>query len=329
MRKMTKLAALAMALMVTPALGEDFPSRNIDLIFPWTPNASMAANQILAEAVGEELGVSIPVISTPGAAGTKAYMTAMGRPADGYTIMDAWVAPLVLQPVLGKADWTYKDAVPLHAGVSNAFSIGIKSGDERFSNLQELMEYGKAHPGELRYSSGSRNNLPHMVIARVLQSYGVVAQNIPFGSDADAFQNLKSGEIDFSYVNVNNWQQDKEAVDVVLVMSDLDESSEAYGGAPNFNDFDRDFGLSGLASMGWDWWVISPDVPQEKVDVLRKAMVAAVTKDETKEKIRALGYVPLQWDYDQYDEIVGPVQEQLGKMAEALAWEQEQLKKLN
>ena len=46
--------------------------------------------------MGEELGVSVQVVSTPGAGGTKAFKTAMKRPADGYTIFDGYVAPLFL-----------------------------------------------------------------------------------------------------------------------------------------------------------------------------------------------------------------------------------------
>ena len=132
----------------------------------------MSVSQLIANAMGDELGVDIPVISLPGAAGTEGQITAMSRPADGCTIFDGYVAPLVLQPVLGNADWSYSDLKPLHSAVSNAFAIGGCIEETRGSNLEEMMEYAKASPGELRYSSGSRNNLPHMVIGKVLQSYG-------------------------------------------------------------------------------------------------------------------------------------------------------------
>lgn len=119
-------AATAVAVIgATPALAE-FPERPVENVFPWSAGVAMATSQIVSNALGEELGVSVPVISTPGAAGTKAFRTAMNRPADGYTIIDGYVAPLVLQPVLGNADWTYEDFKPLHAVVSNAFSIGSR-----------------------------------------------------------------------------------------------------------------------------------------------------------------------------------------------------------
>ena len=113
---MKKLLVLATAaLLLAGNARAEFPDRNIENIYPWGPGATMSASQIIADAMGQELNVNISVVSTPGAAGTKAFMTAMEKPADGYTIIDGYVAPLVLQPMLGKANWTYADFKPLWA----------------------------------------------------------------------------------------------------------------------------------------------------------------------------------------------------------------------
>ncbi|UZD89730.1 tripartite tricarboxylate transporter substrate-binding protein [Cognatishimia activa] len=325
----TGFAAAAFATFGAGAAMAEFPERTIELIHPWGPGNAMAVSQIIAKAMGEELGVDMPVISTPGAAGTKGQITAMQRPADGYTVFDGYVAPLVLQPVLGNADWTYSDFTPLHAAVSNAFAIGGRPGESRWSNFEEMMAYGKANPGELRYSSGSRNNLPHMVIAKVLQSYGVVAQNVPYTQDGNAVKDLKSGVLDFAFVNVGNYIQDKPAFNIMLVLSELPGAKASYDGAPSIADLSIDLGLSGLAPMGWTWWIVNPDTPDAEVAKLRAAMTAAMKRDDVRSAIEAVGFVPLEWDHTQYDAIVGPVAGQLGAMGNALDWEVEELKKLN
>ena len=82
------IAAIAAgALWATDAAAE-FPERTVENIFPWTQGAAMAASQIVAKAMSEELGETITIVSTPGAGGTKSFITAMGRPADGYIIID-------------------------------------------------------------------------------------------------------------------------------------------------------------------------------------------------------------------------------------------------
>lgn len=325
----TGLGALCAVIMSAGTAVAEFPERTIELIHPWGPGTAMSVSQIIAKAMGEELGVDMPVISTPGAAGTKGQITAMSKPADGYTIFDGYVAPLVLQPVLGNADWSYDDFKPLHAAVSNAFSIGGRIDETRWSNFEEMMEYGKANPGELRYSSGSRNNLPHMVIAKVLQSYGVVAQNIPYSQDGNAIKDLKSGVLDFSFVNVGNYIQDKEAFNIMLVLSELPGAKASYDGAPSITDLSIDLQLSGLAPMGWTWWIVNKDTPDDVTAELREAMTAAMKRDDVRAAIEKVGFVPLDWDHTQYDEIVGPVADQLGAMGNALKWEEDELKKLN
>ncbi|MEC7764959.1 MAG: tripartite tricarboxylate transporter substrate-binding protein [Pseudomonadota bacterium] len=324
----TALTALTIASAPLAATAQDFPRRTIELIFPWGPGAAMAGSQILAEAMADELGVSMPVISTPGAAGTKAFMIAMNKPADGYTIIDGYVAPLVLQPVLGNADWTYDDFIPLHAASSNAFAIGTAAGNDRWADFEEMMAYCAANPGELRYSTGSRNNLPHMVIAKALQGYNCVAQNIPYTANGDAMSDLKNGVLDFGFINVGEFQQNGDDYDIKLVLSELPASAEQFGNAPSIADLDIDLGLSGLAPMGWNWWLVHKDTPQERVDVLRAAMKAATEDPEVQQKAAALGFTFLEWDYDQYEEIVGPVAGQLEAMGDALKWEEEQLSKL-
>ena len=114
MKKGTILLITVMLLLSTSlfaagqgeADGAGYPARTIETIFPWGPGTAMSVSQIVASALGEELGVSMTVISTPGAAGTKAFQTVLNKPADGYAVFDGYVAPLVLQPILGNADWT-------------------------------------------------------------------------------------------------------------------------------------------------------------------------------------------------------------------------------
>lgn len=285
----------AIVLIISPiAQAAEFPDRTIEVIFPWTPGTSMSVAQIIAEKMGERLGVALTVISPPGAAGTKALATVDNRPADGYAIMDGYVAPLVLQPVLGNGDWTYEDYAPLRSTLSAPFSIGIRQGDNRWANFDEVMAWGKENPNQLRYSSGARNTLPHMGMAKVLQEYGVVAQNIPYAGDAEARKDLLSGILDFDFANVGAYRQDPDAYNILLVMSELDGAKAAYRGAPDIVDLGIDLELSGLAPMGWSWWVVRKDTPAKQLAVLRASMRRAMTDPDVREAIANLGVVPLE-----------------------------------
>ena len=58
----TTLAAAAIVAVSTGAALAEFPERTIELIHPWGPGNAMSVSQIIAKAMGEELGVDMPVI---------------------------------------------------------------------------------------------------------------------------------------------------------------------------------------------------------------------------------------------------------------------------
>ena len=316
---------LAASLLTAGAAQAEFPERNIEDIYPWAPGATMAASQVIADAMGEELGVNIAVVSTPGAAGTKAFLTALEKPADGYTLIDGYVAPLVLQPMFGKADWTFEDFTPLWAATSNSFAIVVRKDETRFQDLPSLIAYARDHAGELRYSPGSTDTLPHMVAARVMQASDMVAQVVPYPEIDNAVKDLRGGVLDFMVINPGVYRTNKDELQVLAVLSDLERSSETYDGAPLVESFGIELGMKGLAPMGWNWWLVHKDTPADVVEALRAAMGKAVNREDVQAKLLGMGYVPLGYGPEQYEEIVGPVAADLQSGVDAIAWEKEKL----
>lgn len=317
-------AAVGAAVLAGPAAAE-FPERNIESIYPWAPGATMAASQVIADAMGEKLGVNISVVSTPGAGGVKAFETALSKPADGYTLFDGYVAPLVLQPMQGHADWTYTDFTPLWSATSNAFAIAVRADESRFETVKDLLDYAAAHPGELRYSPGTAGALPHMVAAKVMQQTGAVAQLVPYPEIDNAVRDLRGGILDFMVINPGVYKVNRDDVSILAVLSTLERSSYTYDGAPLIGAEGIDMGMSNLSPMGWNWWLVRKDTPEEIVDALQNAMGEVMTDEAIQTKLLEMGYVPTLFAPDQYEEIVGPVAEQLQGGIDAIAWEKEQL----
>lgn len=316
----TGLSALAATVLISGAAYADFPERNIENIFPWGPGGAMSVSQIIADAMGDELGVSIPVVSTPGAGGVKAFETANAKPADGYTIFDGYVAPLVLQPLLGNADWSHSDFTPLHSATANAFAIIVRQDDDRFQTLDDLVEHMKANPGKVRYTTGSPTNLPHMVLANVLKVNGIYGKVVPYDEMEQGVKDMRSGVLDFMMSNPAFYKTNKEHVRALAAMSEQPAVSEIYDGAPLIGDLGYDLGMTGLAPMGWNWWLVHKDTPPEVVETLRDAMAAALAREDVQERIINTGFVPTGYSAEEYDEVVGAVGGQLQGGIDAIEW---------
>jgi tripartite-type tricarboxylate transporter receptor subunit TctC len=325
MKRMKTVMLAAVSLLLAGSAQAEFPERNIENIYPWGPGATMAASQVIADAMGNELGVNISVVSTPGAAGTKAFQTALEKPADGYTIVDGYVAPLVLQPMFGKADWTYEDFTPLWSATSNSFAIVVRKDDERFPDFPAMINHAKENPGKLRYSPGVTDALPHMVAAKIMQTSDFVAQVVPYPEIDNAIKDLRGGVLDFMVINPGVYASNKDEVRVLAVLSELERASETYGGAPRVQDFGIDLGMKGLAPMGWNWWLVRKETPQDVVARLQEAMGKALAREDIQQKLLGMGYVPLGFGPEVYEEIVGPVAADLKSGVDAIAWEKEKL----
>lgn len=324
----TAAVAITLSTVVGGAVSaQDYPSRPLQHFYPWpAKGATFAASQIIADAMSDELGQKMQVVSRPGAGGLTAFNAAIAEPADGYTTIDGYIAPLVIAPLNGKAEYTYKDFIPLQFAMSNTFAIVARADDDRFNDLAGLLEYIKANPGKTRYSGGPDQALPHLIAASLMQANDAISRYIPYNGTIDGVKDLRAGVLDWAVALPGMYRANESHLKVIAVLGDSPAAKAWYGGAQSAKDAGFDAGLSGLGQVGWTWWLAPAGTPDAAVTVLRDAMSAALARAEVREKVEGLGFVLDGFTYDQYEEKVGPVADQLTKAKAAIAWEKEAIK---
>ena len=330
-RTMLALSGIVLgASLLATAASAEYPERRIQLVYPWTPGTpTYAVSQIIADAMGNELGVQMPVVAKPGAGGVNAFMAALNEPADGYTALDGYVAPLIISPLFEKTEYTFADFVPLYSATSNAFAIATRADEDRFTDFPSFIAYLQAHPGETRYTGGADLALPHMVAAKVLQHYEAVSRPVPYGDLADGTKDLRGGVLDWMVVNPGIYRSNTDHLRIIAVLSELPEVVEIYEGAQRVEDYGMELGLTGLAPMGWNWWLVKAGTPDDVVATLRDAMGKALEKPEVRDKILQIGFVPTGYTPDQYMEVAQSIHDQLQSATDAITWEKEAIQALD
>lgn len=307
--------------------GRQFPDRQVQNIFPWAPGTAYAVSQVVANRMAEELGQPLVVTSTTGAAGVLAATTVLENPADGYTIFDGYVAPLVLSPLFDVAEYTYEDFTPLYGVAANAFAVGSRPDEDRWSDLPSLLEYGRQNPGELRYSAGPEISLPNMIATAMLREAGVVARLVPYQDAGASWNDFAAGELDFMIMNAGTYAAQKNNVRVSAVLSDIPVGEGGIPG-PLVSEYGIDIGVGGLAAMGWTWWVVKNGTPEDRVEILREAMYAALSDPQVAKDISGLGFTPLNPDDftpADYDETVSGIRDDLSAALDAIDWMRNEL----
>jgi tripartite-type tricarboxylate transporter receptor subunit TctC len=174
-----------------------FPNRVIKLIVPVAPGGGAdAVARMVTEKMSLSLGAPIIIENKAGASGSIAAMEVARAAADGYTLMQCFVATHSTNPAVLKirydpiADFS---AIGMMAQTSNVLVVGEKS---RAKNLQEFLALARARPGGMSFSSAGSGSATHLIMEYLENQSGVNLVHVPYKGAAPAMQDLLGGQVD-------------------------------------------------------------------------------------------------------------------------------------
>lgn len=199
---MKLLKLITASLFLTASIGASyaapFPDHAIRLIAPFMAggNVDISARTI-AQGLTEQLGQSIIVENKPGANTMIGTDYVAKSPADGYTLLLAGAEGLAINPhVYKKVNYdALKDfsAVGLVGSFPFALVINPKL---QVNNLAEFIEYAKARPGKLNYSSWGIGSTSQIAFEKLKQTSGIDLVHVPFQGAAPAITAVAAGDVD-------------------------------------------------------------------------------------------------------------------------------------
>lgn len=194
--------ALTLAFNASTALAQDFPSRAIKLVVPYSAGGLPdVMARIIAQRVTESIGQPVLVENLPGAGGIGGTETVVKAAADGYTLLVTDGSQLTVNPHLySKLSYdpvktltpvSLVGAAPLFMAVNT--SVPAKT-------LAELIALAKSKPGQLNYGSPGIGSMPHLSVEALKAAVGIDTQHIPYKGSQQSVQALLAGDITFSMV---------------------------------------------------------------------------------------------------------------------------------
>ena len=242
------LAALLAALFTTLSHGQDYPSRPVHLVVPYTPGTGA---DILARLLGPRLGerwkVAVPTENKPGATGIIGSEFVSKSPADGHTLLVV-ATSFGTTPAL-KRTLPYdpvKSFAPVALIATSGLVVVVHPGLDARS-MKELIELAKREPSKMHYSSPGNGGPQHMAMELLKLETGIDLVHVPYKGQAGALQDLIGGHVQASiaamqtaYPQVQNGK-----LRALALMSA--ERSPAYPEVPTM----KEQGLSGLEVETW------------------------------------------------------------------------------
>jgi len=150
--------------------------------------------------MSKSLGQPIVVENRPGAGGNSGTADAAKAAPDGYTIVGSGSGPVAANVTLYKhLDYDpQKDLVTISPFASFTIVV-VASSKLPINNLQELIGYAKAHPGELNYGSVGIGSSQHLAGEYFAQLTGVMITHVPYRNIGQYVPDLMSGQVPLGF----------------------------------------------------------------------------------------------------------------------------------
>ena len=180
------------------AQSEQYPSRPIRLIVPFSPGSS--SNDILGRGIAQRLtqalGQQVVVDNRPGAGGTSGSEIVAKAPADGYTLLVAIAGPLTVAPAVYKhIGYDSTRDFSAVARIATIPYIMVVSNMVAANNVKELIALAKAKPGSLSFASSGVGGSPHLCGELFKASAAVDMVHVPYRGAGVATTDVLSGQI--------------------------------------------------------------------------------------------------------------------------------------
>jgi len=193
----TILAATLLTLAWRPAVAQDWPTHAITMVTPLAAgSAADVAIRAVTDKLAERLGQAIVVDNPTGASGTIGADHVARSPADGYTLCGCNNTILGVLPNLRKVPYDPVKSFRPIGMVAVLPTLLLVNPALPIHDTQELLAYVKAHPGQLKYSSGGVGSPQDIAMTMFESGAGVQMQHIPYKGASQAAVGLAAGEVD-------------------------------------------------------------------------------------------------------------------------------------
>ena len=198
------MAALFAAFATGPAAAQNFPTKPIHLIIPFSPPGGPVDLTVrpFAEKLGEFIGQPI-IVENMGGAGTMIGSDHVAKSApDGYTLLITSAAIMIMPSSNPKMPFDLmRDLTPVGT-VSQSTIVLVVDPRLGFRNVPDLVTYAKANPGKLSFGSTGAGGSLHLGGEMLKLMAGIDMVHVPYKGAAGALIDIMGNNLSMTFVSM-------------------------------------------------------------------------------------------------------------------------------
>ena len=281
------------------AIAQGWPSRQITIVVPFPAGAlSDAAARILQLRLSEALAQPVVIENKGGAGGVIGSTFVARSQPDGYTLLVTVNAPIVMAPALQKS-YPF-DPLKALAGVSllteTYLALAVRS-DSPIQSIADVVRLARERP--LTFGSAGVGSA-HQIAGSLLNAKaGISINHVPFQGGGPAVQALAGGHIDMSFATLPSLTALVKDGKLRLVALAEPKRYAGIPGLPTINET-----VAGVETTSWVGMFAPAGTPKAVLEKLYGAVSEALQTPDVRDKMFALGMVPVPKGPDDFDRLI-------------------------
>jgi len=286
-------SAILAAAPLAPARAADFPSQPIEMTVLFGGSSATIA-QLLAEAMGKQLGQPVAAVSRTGASGAVGYSYVKSTPPDGYNIV--WNSNSISTAHhAGNMDFDYKsfDAVALVGMEVPAIAVRTESG---WNSLKEFAAAGKKR--KMKVGISGRGSFTHLSSAALFDKMGIDVVYVPYGKGSAPVE-LLAGRIEAALQWPNQFTSHAEAGKLRVLGVTSEKRLPVLPNVPTAREqgFDVEMVL-------WRGVAAPKGTPKNVIAKLESAIKTVVESQAFRDRCAKLGFQPNFMSAAEFDQFI-------------------------
>jgi tripartite-type tricarboxylate transporter receptor subunit TctC len=260
------------------------------IIFPFAAGAGGdTLCRLIAQDMAPQLQRTIIVENRTGGDGLIGIKAVKGANPDGGTVLVTTGPTMYLLPMTETTPSfdTAKDFMPVSLLARFEFALVISPAIEA-NDFKQFVAWLKAHPDKATFGVPSNGTIPHFAGSKLEKDLGIPLSRVPYRGSAPIINDLIGGHIPFGITTLADAIPQHRAKGVKVLAVSSAERSPFAPEVPTLKESGID-----LVADGWYGMWLPAGSPPEFAAKLSAAAVAALAKPDVKEKLTAIGLIPV------------------------------------
>jgi tripartite-type tricarboxylate transporter receptor subunit TctC len=272
--------------MAGAAQPQSYPQKPIRVIVPAAAGGTTDLTaRLVGQKMAERLGQAVIVENRPGGNETIGADVVAKSAPDGYTVLLAPPAAIVILPHLQKLPYSAeKDLAPVSLAAVTPLILVVHPALPAQS-VKELIELAKARPGYLSYASAGSGGVQHLAAELLKTSTKIDIVHVPYKGAGPVMQDLIGGQVQMFFSGMPPAMPHIRSGKLRALAVTTTKRSSAAPEVPTMEEA----GLPGFDISNWFAYFVPSATPRDVIGRLNGEIVRALKQQDVREKLAAAG----------------------------------------